>query len=135
MSYEVVRDECYISTKIGIVDETGRLAEHVTLPLLLHPFSDIDGWVFCGDPFPLKPISMAMMSENLFFNRLEFSMMARLLVTGLSMHKFNLQHRMHPDIANICNQIIYDGEIRNDPGIGQSLRQKEIIGHVRETKA
>lgn len=59
--------------------------------------------------------------------------MSRLAQTGLPMNKFSVQHRMHPDIAQVTNRLIHGGEITNSSTIGQKEDDKAIVDLVRAT--
>ena len=91
---------------VAIVDEAGQISQ----PAILGALMSADSFVLVGDHMQLPPLVADDAAEQAGYG---VSMLKRLAERQPdSIAKLTLQYRMHENICNLCNEIVYGGELK-----------------------
>jgi len=91
---------------VVIVDEAGQISQ----PAILGALMAADSFVLVGDHMQLPPLVSSRAAEKAGYG---ISMMKRLAEAfPTSVSQLTLQYRMHGDICNLCNEIVYKGALQ-----------------------
>lgn len=87
----------------------------------------VKGVFLLGDDKQLQPVNTSAKGKvkfNYFSDRLNISLLARLVREGFPHHRLLEQRRMHSSIAAFPNRTIYGGLLRNGPGTDVVLEMR-----------
>ena len=116
-----------LQSQVLILDEVSQVTEALCLlpiasarPLKL---------IMVGDPRQLPPAlsvpsTHSETSSGVRFGDFSRTLFSRLLDMGLPSKSLRIQYRCHPDIANICSNLFYDGSLKH--GISAASRAPVI---------
>ncbi|KIV84947.1 hypothetical protein PV11_00692 [Exophiala sideris] len=114
----------YADAELLVVDEAARVVEYEWWSLLAF-YPKLIGKIMVGDKDQLPPVLESSdasrtrrdqpggILENPFVAQLELSFQERLQTAGFRTAFFTVQHRALPEIAGICNNVVYDGRLSN----------------------
>lgn len=133
----------YSDAELLVVDEAARVVEYEWWPLLAF-YPKAIGKIMVGDKDQLPPVLESgdvsktkydqpgvIMKENPFLAQLELSFQERLQDAGFKTAFFTVQHRAVPEIAAICNEVVYRGKLLNHETTALSCRPlaQKIVMH------
>ena len=103
---------------VAIIDEAGQISQ----PAILGALASADSFVLVGDHMQLPPLVANDAAEQAGYG---ISMLKRLAERQPdSIAKLTLQYRMHENICNLCNEIIYRGELKC---ANETVRSSKLI--------
>jgi len=132
----------YSDAELLVVDEAARVVEYEWWPLLAF-YPNVIGKIMVGDKDQLPPVlessdasktrrdQSGTSLENPFVAQLELSFQERLQTAGFKSAFFTVQHRALPEIAAICNNVVYDGRLSNheSTAVGRHPVAQNIVMH------
>lgn len=103
---------------VAIIDEAGQISQ----PAILGALASADSFVLVGDHMQLPPLVADDAAEQAGYG---ISMLKRLAERQPhSIAKLTLQYRMHEHICNLCNEIVYRGELKC---ANETVRSSKLI--------
>jgi hypothetical protein len=122
-----------------IMDEASQFIEARAVFPILQAMSKnrLERILLIGDDKQLPPTLMA--PRNPFHATGVVSLFERLIKTGVAPVALREQYRMHPDISQISNKLIYQGQLRDGPATatkeGVDKFRKFMVGLARVSEA
>lgn len=105
-----------------IAEEASQMTEATCLNGIIRYYSSLKKVILSGDNAQLPP-TVTSLNANEFFESEKMSLFERLILSGHSAVRLQLQHRMHPDIAQFVSQEFYDGSLINH----SSCRERKAV--------
>lgn len=105
-----------VPVQVVMMDETSQIKEVEALNAIVRhaAYGRLQKYVILGDHQQLPPTVLArMMSE--FVNSTSMSIMYRFILAGYPFVMLRVQYRMHPDIVEIINKLVYKGQLQTAP--------------------
>lgn len=106
-----IRENFRPAIALVLVDEAAKTSEPELWPL--PAWFNPEAYLLVGDQKQLRPVVMSSGFENPLGDQLQLSLFNRLHLSGFMDTMLNLQHRMHPDIAALIQEVFYDNRLLN----------------------
>jgi len=118
----VARHDIFMHVKpdICIIDEAGQVSE----PIVLGPLFHCSKFILVGDPKQLPPLIRSRKARAL---DADISLMERLCDSHPKLvRKLNRQYRFNQEINDISSELVYDGEMKPDPSVAETLLISQV---------
>ena len=102
----------YFQPTIIIMEKTSQMTGSMYLNAIDQYYGSLQNAILSDDPNQLA-LTVVLMYKNECYESKKLSLMERLIKAGYPHIKLRVQHRMHPDIAELVSCHFYDNELRN----------------------